>query len=82
MPADDEVMEPIVCAEAEPVGHRLNALAIARPDQPGNVERIHPLPRLVAEPFQEGRKPPLRITTPACAGIASSHDRLPEADPS
>lgn len=78
----DEVVEPIVCAEPEPLGHRLDALAIAWPYQPGNVERAHPLARLVAKSLQEGREPPFQITLPARADTLSRHDRLSKADPS
>ncbi len=78
----DEVVEPIVCSEAEPLGHRLNALAIAWSDQPGHVERAHPPARPVAEPRQEGREPPLQITLHARAGALLRHDRLSKADPS
>src|SRR5262249_21751303 len=40
-------------AERKPLGHRLNALAIARTDQPRHVERAHLSPRLVSQPIQK-----------------------------
>ena len=78
----DEVMEAIVCAEAEPFGHRLDALALARTDQAGDVERAHPLPRLVPEPGEKRREPTLKLRLPTRANHLSRHDRLPAADPS
>ena len=39
----DEVVQGIVARQPQPFGHRLHALAITRPDQPGHVERAHRL---------------------------------------
>jgi hypothetical protein len=60
----DEVMQPIVCATSQPLRHWLNAFAIPRSDQPGNVERAHTPPRLVTQTSQERRKPVLKLIGP------------------
>src|SRR5262249_20577625 len=40
-------------AAMKPLRHRLNALPIARTDQPRHVERTHLSPRLVTQPIQK-----------------------------
>jgi hypothetical protein len=52
-PSRNEVVQLIACAESKPLGRRLNALAIARTDQPRHVERAHLSPRLVSQPIQK-----------------------------
>lgn len=78
----DEVLELVVGTKAEPFGHGVDALAIARPDQVCDGERAHAPTRLVPEPIHEGREPALEIAPPACADIHARHDRPSEADPS
>src|SRR5262245_42956693 len=45
-PGRDEVVQLIVVTKCKTLRHRLNALAIARTDQPRHVERTHSTPRL------------------------------------
>src|SRR5262249_32530317 len=52
-PGRDEVVQLIVFAKPKPLRHRLNALAIARTDQPRHVEWTHLSPRLVTQPIQK-----------------------------
>ena len=52
-PSRNEVVQLIAFAERKPLGHRLNALVIARTDQPRYVERAHLSPRLVSQPIQK-----------------------------
>ena len=66
--------------EPEPLGHRLDVLAITRSDQASHVERGHALPRLVPEALEERRQPPLQINSSAPTDTRSRHDRLPTAD--
>jgi hypothetical protein len=47
------MVQLIAFAEREPLSHRLDALAIARTDQPRHIERAHPAPRLVRQPIQK-----------------------------
>ncbi len=44
--------------------HRLNALAVARADQPRNIDTAHPCARLVPESAHEGREPSIKIGLP------------------
>ena len=44
-PGGDEMMKLVIADIASLGGDRLHALAVARPDQAGDVERIHPPPR-------------------------------------
>src|SRR4051812_5455675 len=55
--SSNEVMQLIIFAKREPLGHRLNALAIARTDQSRHVERTHLSPRLVTQPIQKRLEP-------------------------
>src|SRR4029077_17415814 len=52
-PGRNEVGKLIVFAKPKPLRHRLNALAIARTDQPRHVEWTHLSPRLVTQPIQK-----------------------------
>ena len=63
-PVRHEMVQPVVIARRHPLGHRADALAIPRPDQPRNIERTHPPPRLVAQPFHERRQPPRKLASP------------------
>jgi hypothetical protein len=52
-PGRNEVVQLIVFAKRKPLRHRLNALAIARTDQPRHIEWTHLSPRLVTQPIQK-----------------------------
>src|SRR6516162_5176597 len=52
-PGRNEVVQLIVFAKPKPLRHRLNALTIARTDQPRHVEWTHLSPRLVTQPIQK-----------------------------
>ena len=43
----NEMVQLVVADVASACRHRLNALAITRADQPGDIGRTHPTPRLV-----------------------------------
>ena len=74
--ARNEMMQLVVVAGRPSRRHRLDALAVARPNQPRHVERAHPPARLVSEPRQERRKPPLKIPIPIRhAGSAKSRSQ-------
>ena len=63
-PSDTKLVQPVVTARRDPLGHRADALAIARPDQPRHIQRTHPPPRLVTEPFH--KRPQPRPANPPC----------------
>lgn len=63
-PGGDEVVQLIPCAERKPPRHRLNALAIARADQPRHIERAHLSPRLVPQPIQKRLQPTSKLFLP------------------
>jgi len=75
-------MEPDVRPEPEPLGHRLDALALTRADQADDVERTHALPRLVPEFGEKECQPPFQFGLPLRAKRLSRHDRFPKPDPS
>src|SRR5262249_15980072 len=52
-PGGNEVVQLIAFAEPKPLRHRLNALTIARTNQPRHVERTHLSPCLVTQPIQK-----------------------------
>src|SRR3979409_1979511 len=52
-PVSNEVVQLSVRPKPKPLGHRLNALAIARTDQPRHVERTPLSPRLVTQSSQK-----------------------------
>src|SRR6516162_4827693 len=54
----------IVVTKRKPLRHRLNALAIARTDQPRHVERTHLSPRLVTQPNQKGLEKASKLLLP------------------
>lgn len=55
----------------------LHALAVARTDQAGDIERAHPPPRRMGEPDQERREPPFQLRPPVspCSATALLPDR-------
>src|SRR5580704_9131953 len=63
-PLRHEMVQPVVVARRDPLGHRPDALAVTRPDQPRHIERTHPPPRLVAKPSHERRQPPPKLVPP------------------
>ena len=63
-PVRHKMMQLVVIARRHPLGHRPDALAVARPDQPRHIERTHPPPRLVAKPSHERRQPPPKLVPP------------------
>jgi hypothetical protein len=63
-PSRDEVVQLIVVTNRKPVRHRLNALAIARTDQPRHVNWTHLSPRLVAQPSQKRRQKASKLLFP------------------
>ena len=63
-PGRNEVVQLIVVAKRKPLRHRLNALAIARADQPRHVERAHLSPRFVAQPIQKRLEPTSKLAFP------------------
>ncbi len=68
----NEVMQPIIVNFARPRRHRLDILAISRPDQTRNIGRAHPLPSLVTKSLQIRLQPTLQINPPI-----TIHRRLP-----
>lgn len=61
----NEMMKLIIADIASSGGHRLHALAVARADQTGDVERAHPPPRWMRKPRKKRLKPPPQIAPPA-----------------
>jgi hypothetical protein len=58
------MMRLIIIARCEPLRHRLNALAIARPNESYHEQRAHPPPCLVTEVVQERLEPALKRLFP------------------
>ena len=71
--ARNEMMQLVVVAGRPSRRHRLDALAVARPNQPSNVERTHTSARLVSEPRQERRKPAFKISIPTRHAVGSEN---------
>ena len=63
-PAANEMMKLVVIHSRVTRCHRLHTLAIARADQPGNVSRTHPGPRLVPQPLNKRGQPGFQIASP------------------
>jgi hypothetical protein len=59
-----EVMQLIVVGRRHPGGHRLQAFALARADQPSDVERAHAPTGRMTKRFEEGFKPGLKFVLP------------------
>jgi hypothetical protein len=59
----DEVMELLEGARCHPIRHRLDALALSRPQQPPEIDRrpmlLRRMPEMVKEGIQPVRQPPL-----------------------
>ena len=75
-PRRNEVVQSIAFAERKPPRHRLNALAIARADQPRYVERTHLAPRLVPQPIQKRLGPTSKLVSPIQR--PANHGRPPQ----
>ena len=74
--ARNEMMQLVVVAGISPSRrHRLDALAVARPNQPSYVERTHPSARLVPKPRQERRKPTQKVVIPSRHPSRSAKNR-------
>src|SRR5271168_5292433 len=69
------MMQLVVVAGRQSRRHRLGALAVARANQACHVERTHPPARLVPQPRQERRKPPLEIPIPVRHAAGSANHR-------
>src|SRR3984885_11814924 len=69
------MMQLVVVAGRPSRRHRLDALAVARPNQPSYVERTHPSARLVPKPRQERRKPPQKVVIPSRHPSRSAKNR-------
>src|SRR5438874_1760161 len=63
-PGGNEVVQLIIFTERKPPRHRLNALAIARADQPRYIERTHLPPRLVTQSIQKRLEPTPKLVFP------------------
>src|SRR5262245_54175528 len=73
--SSNKMMQLIIITRRKSLGHRLNALAITRADQPRYVKRTHPLPRLVTQTLQEWPEPPPKLAFP-------THPRVRHGRPS
>src|SRR6266536_1448984 len=73
--SSNKMMQLIIITRRKSLGHRLNALAITRADQPRYVNRAHPLPRLVTQTLQEWLEPPPKLAFP-------THPRVRHGRPS
>jgi hypothetical protein len=63
-PGGNEVVQLIIFAKRKPLRHRLNALAIARADQPRYVKRAHLAPRFMTQPIQKRLEPTSKLFSP------------------
>jgi hypothetical protein len=59
-----EVVQLVIVGRRHPGGDRLQALALARPDQPGDIERAHAPPGRMMKRGEEGLKPGLEFVFP------------------
>src|SRR5882757_6987370 len=60
----NEMVQLIIVARRKPLRHRLNALAIARTDQPRHVKWTHPPPCLVTQAIQKWLEPAPKLAFP------------------
>src|SRR5688572_15462886 len=58
------MVQPVILARRQSLGHGRNALAITRPDQPRNIEGTHPPPCLMTQPFQKRLEPATKLPFP------------------
>ncbi len=59
--AADEVVQRVMTGQAKPLGHRLDALAPARAQQPAHIQRRHLAPRAAPGHVEEGFKPVVEV---------------------
>src|SRR6516164_11684535 len=71
-PVRHKMVQPVVAARRDPLGHRPDTLALPRPDQPRHIERAHTPPRLVPKPPQKRSKPRRKLLAP------THHARAPQ----
>ena len=63
-PVGDEMMQLVMADRPVPSRYRLHALAITRANEPGNIGRTHPPPRLVPKRRYKRRQPGFQIAPP------------------
>jgi hypothetical protein len=69
------MVQLVVITWRQPRCHRLDALAIARSDQPRNTQRTHPPPRLVTQTVQEWLEPTFKLIFPLRPCVHSCADQ-------
>src|ERR1019366_3866782 len=67
---------PTIVARRQPRRHRLDAFAIAGADQPEQIHRQHPSPRLVTQLCQERRQPDTQFLFPISARFIAPFARV------
>jgi hypothetical protein len=60
--AADEMVQRVGAGQAKPLGHRLDALAPARAQQPAHIQRCHLAPRAAPGHVEEGFKPAVEVS--------------------
>src|SRR5690348_5720992 len=63
-PTSNKMVQLIIIVRRKTFRHWLNALAITGPDQPCDVKRTHPLPRLVTQALQKRPEPASKLGFP------------------
>ena len=63
-PGCDEVVQPIIGDPIAPRRHRLDALTVAKANQPGHIERAHRPARWMQQAPKERLQSPIQIVTP------------------
>src|SRR5690242_14502134 len=79
-PGRDKVVQLVIGAKRNTLGHRLNALAVAWTDQSRYVNRTHLTPRLVTQSLQKRLQPALKLLPPI--QYRASHGRPSKSRPS
>jgi hypothetical protein len=69
----NEVVQLIIFTKRKPLRHRLNALTIARANQPRHVDRAHLPPRFMTQPSQKRPQPTSKLFFPIQR--PANHDR-------
>ena len=70
--ARDEMVQLVIAHACVAGRHRLDALAIARADQPGDIGRAHPCPRLMPQCRNKRRQPALKIGCQSASMVGPS----------
>ena len=60
----NKMMQLIIITRSQPLRHRLNALAIARPNQSCYIKRTHPPPCLMTQVIQKRFEPASKLVFP------------------